>query len=82
MIAPYFQRYSEEITNVAFCKLDVDEVPDVASELGIRSMPTFLFFEKGERVSEFIGANWRALEVCSEPSNPVPLSLCNGTDNL
>jgi thioredoxin 1 len=71
MIAPFFQRYSVEIPNVAFFKLDVDDVPDVAAELGIRSMPTFLFYENAEKVSEFIGANWRALEVCLDTPSPL-----------
>jgi len=62
MIAPFFEKYSKEFANVAFFKLDVDEVPDVAAELGVRSMPTFIFFEEGKRYSEFVGANWRALE--------------------
>ena len=45
--------------------MDVDEVPDVAAQLGIRAMPTFLFFEDGVKVNEFVGANWRGLEVCA-----------------
>lgn len=35
---------------------------DVAAELGIRAMPTFLLFKNGERVSEVVGANPKALE--------------------
>ena len=34
----------------------MDEVPDVAHELGIRSMPTFAYFKNGERVHEVSGA--------------------------
>lgn len=45
-----------------FYKLDVDDVPDVAQELGIRAMPTFLFFKKGLKVTEVVGANPKALE--------------------
>lgn len=49
-------------TDAKFFKLDVDEVPDVAQELGIRAMPTFLIFKDGEKVSEVVGANPKALE--------------------
>ena len=55
-------RFSEEFTKAAFYKLDVDDVPDVAQELGIRAMPTFLIFKGGEKVSEVVGANPAALK--------------------
>ncbi len=45
-----------------FVKVDVDEVPDLAQELGIRAMPTFVIFKNGEKVSEVVGANPVALE--------------------
>ena len=48
--------------NARFFKLDVDEVPDVAQELGIRAMPTFLLFKNKEKVGEVVGANPKALE--------------------
>ena len=39
----------------------MDEVPDVAQELGIRAMPTFLIFKGEEKVAEVVGANPKAL---------------------
>ena len=47
--------------SVEFYKIDVDEVPDVAQELGIRAMPTFLVYKDGEKVEEVVGANERAI---------------------
>jgi thioredoxin 1 len=35
----------------------VDAEPDVAGALGVRAMPTFLFFSDGQRVDELVGAN-------------------------
>jgi len=55
-------RFSEEYVDAHFVKIDVDEVPDVAQELGIRAMPTFLIFKKGEKVQEIVGANPTALK--------------------
>lgn len=55
-------RFSEAYPNAKFYKLDVDEVPDVAQELGIRAMPTFLLFKGGDKVGEVVGANPKALE--------------------
>jgi thioredoxin 1 len=59
-------RFSDKFTNARFYKLDVDDVPDVAQELGIRAMPTFLLFKDGERVGEIVGANPKALEAAIE----------------
>ncbi|KAI7200875.1 hypothetical protein KC352_g19527, partial [Hortaea werneckii] len=42
--------------------IDVDDVPEVAQELGVRAMPTFFLFKNGEKVSEVVGANPKALE--------------------
>lgn len=53
---------SDNYPAARFYKLDVDQVPDVAQELGIRAMPTFLLFKNGERVGEVVGANPKALE--------------------
>jgi thioredoxin 1 len=57
-----FHRFSSTYPNARFYKLDVDEVPDVAQELGIRAMPTFLLFKGGDKVAEVVGANPKALE--------------------
>ena len=55
-------RFSDAYPNARFYKIDVDEVPDVAQELGIRAMPTFVLFKNGEKVGEVVGANPKALE--------------------
>lgn len=52
-----------------FCKLDVDQVPSVAEELGVRAMPTFFLFKKGEKVGEVVGANPAAIKVINIPKS-------------
>jgi len=71
VIAPKVVEFSDEFKGAHFVKLDVDEVPDVAQELGIRAMPTFLVFENGEKVKEVVGANPQALKVAIEKHAPV-----------
>ena len=44
MIGPRFVAMAGEMTDVAFCKVDVDEAADVAQTYSIQSMPTFMFF--------------------------------------
>ena len=53
-----------------FAKFDVDAVPDLAQELGIRAMPTFTFFKDGEKVDEFLGANPKSLLNLLQKHNP------------
>ncbi|MCJ1362638.1 Cytoplasmic thioredoxin isoenzyme 2 [Acarospora aff. strigata] len=66
VIAPEVVKMSETYPSARFFKLDVDEVPDVAQELGIRAMPTFILFKDGEKVGEIVGANKKALEAAIE----------------
>ena len=61
MIAPKIVDMSKEFPNIRFYKLDVDEVPDLAQELGIRAMPTFLVFNNKQKVGEVVGANEKAI---------------------
>merc|ERR1712029_1232000 len=62
VIAPQVVKFAQQYTDARFYKIDVDEVPDVAQELGIRAMPTFLLFKNGEKIGEVVGANPKALE--------------------
>ena len=62
VIAPQIVKMSDAFPSVRFYKLDVDDVPDVAQELGVRAMPTFYIFNKGDKVNEVVGANQKALE--------------------
>lgn len=62
MISPLVDKWSDEFTTIHFAKFDVDEAPQLSMDLGIRAMPTFLFYRNGEKVDEFVGANPNALK--------------------
>ena len=50
-IAPVFSELAEKHASegaLAFVKLNVDHVTDVASRYSVSAMPTFMFFENGE----------------------------------
>lgn len=57
-ISPIFKKQADEHTSekFAFAKFDTDDVPDLAFELGIRSIPAFFFFENGDKDSDLMGA--------------------------
>lgn len=48
---------------VYFAKFDVDHLPDLAAELGIRAMPTFILFKNGDKVDEHLGGNPGPIQV-------------------
>ena len=57
MIAPHYHQMSEEIADVVFCKVDVDENSETAMKYSVSAMPTFLFIKQGEVVDRLMGAN-------------------------
>jgi len=61
-IAPFVEKLADEVTDANFLKVDVDDVSDAAAESGVKAMPTFMLFRKGEKVAEIVGANPAALK--------------------
>lgn len=58
-ISPFFKKHADELTipdKYVFTRFDIDDVPDLASELGISSIPAFFFFENGDKSSSVVGA--------------------------
>ncbi|KAM7514728.1 hypothetical protein LguiA_004311 [Lonicera macranthoides] len=57
MIAPVIDELAKEYTGKLTCyKLNTDDSPGIASQFGIRSIPTVLFFKSGEKKESVIGA--------------------------
>ncbi|MCU0569852.1 MAG: thioredoxin [Oculatellaceae cyanobacterium Prado106] len=57
MVAPVVEEIAEQyIGQVKVVKLNTDENPGVASQYGIRSIPTLMIFKAGERVDMVVGA--------------------------
>lgn len=56
MVAPVFEKVSNEIDDVLFIKVNVDEAQDLAGEYNIRSIPTMMFFKDSKVKDVSIGA--------------------------
>jgi thioredoxin 1 len=57
MIAPALDELSKELEGkVKIVKLNVDENPGVAGQLGIRSIPTLMVFKNGQVAAQKVGA--------------------------
>lgn len=67
-------RFSDLYPSAYFIKVDVDDVPDVAQEVGVRAMPTFIIFKNGEKVGEVVGANPPALKAAIEKVAGAPVA--------
>ncbi|CAN6238777.1 unnamed protein product [Urochloa humidicola] len=57
MIDPIVSKLSKEYEGKLKCyKLNTDDNPDIATQLGIRSIPTMMIFKNGEKKDAVIGA--------------------------
>ncbi|XP_061348137.1 thioredoxin M-type, chloroplastic-like [Gastrolobium bilobum] len=57
MIAPIIDELAKEYAGKIACyKLNTDDCPTIATQYGIRSIPTVLFFKNGEKKESVIGA--------------------------
>jgi len=57
MVAPVVDEISEQYEGqVKVVKVNTDENPNVASQYGIRSIPTLMIFKDGQRVDMVVGA--------------------------
>ena len=62
-MAPKVAQFSVTYPQAKFYQFDVDELADLAADLEIRAMPSFLFYKDGKRLdNDVIGANPPALE--------------------
>jgi len=57
MVAPVVDEIAEQYDGqVKVVKVNTDENPSVASQYGIRSIPTLMIFKGGQRVDMVVGA--------------------------
>lgn len=57
MVAPVVDEISQQYAGqVKVVKINTDENPNVASQYGIRSIPTLMVFKGGQRVDTVVGA--------------------------
>jgi len=56
MTSPILEELSNEVKDVKFIKINVDENPELASQYNVFSIPTFLIFKDGKIIHQFVGA--------------------------
>ena len=53
-LTPIIEKVSEE-KNVKLLKINADESGDLATSLGVRGIPTVIFFKDGQEVDRIVG---------------------------
>ncbi len=57
-LIPVLEEISKEMSDkVKICKINVDESPDKAAEMGIRSIPSVFLFKDGKQLDVKVGLN-------------------------
>ena len=69
-LGPVLEEVSKEMGDkVKICKVNVDESPDKAAELGIRSIPSIFLYKDGKQVDVKVGLNPKSAMVSWIESN-------------
>ncbi|MEF8880674.1 MAG: thioredoxin [Candidatus Nanohaloarchaea archaeon] len=55
-LKPVFKEVSEEIDDVRFGKVDMEEESDLGTQFGVRALPTILILKDGEETARTSGA--------------------------
>lgn len=56
MTSPIIDELAQELKNIKFVKVNVDQNSQLASKHSVFSIPTFMLFEKGQTKAHFVGA--------------------------
>ena len=55
MLGPVVETVSNDITDVSFVSVNVDENPNLAKKYGVMSIPCLVVLEKGEEIKRSVG---------------------------
>ena len=56
-VAPKYAAMASDYPNVRFCKVNIDDVQEVAGEFDIKAIPAFVLSQNGSEVNRFTGSD-------------------------
>lgn len=56
MLAPVFDAAADELSGIAFGRINISQYPSIAEEYSIDAMPTVLYYRGGELVNTVTGS--------------------------
>jgi thioredoxin len=73
-IAPKIVHLQTKYTQVVFLKVDIDKCSNIAAHYEVRSVPTFIFFQKSEVIHRIRGADVNGIEaiILQHTSGDIP----------
>jgi thioredoxin 1 len=69
MMAPVLNDLSEELSDASVGKINIEDHPKMASQYGVRSIPTMIIFKNGKEVNRLVGV--KSKEVLHREINKV-----------
>ena len=57
VVTPFIQKFADSTPNVDFYKIDIDDFPEVAEDLEVASVPTFVMYKDNKVVGRIVGAS-------------------------
>lgn len=63
---PVFENLSQKYRSAKFIKVNSDMAPQIANELGVEGLPTFVLYSGGQMYKKVQGSNERKLESAIE----------------
>ncbi|MCL2860461.1 MAG: thioredoxin [Oscillospiraceae bacterium] len=55
MLSPVIEEVAQELNSVKICKLNIDNVPNIARKYNVMSIPTLIVFKNGAPVRSSLG---------------------------
>ena len=72
-LAKVMHRLAEETEGrVRIVTLDIDDAPDVATRFGVRSVPTVVAFDRGDKTAQHVGLTTREKLLAMLPAHVAP----------
>jgi len=56
-IAPYISPIANEINDIKFYKMDINEMNELLDKYEIKAIPAFISIKKGEKTREYVGCD-------------------------
>lgn len=65
-LSPYIDELSTNHHNILFVKANIEEIPLIANELDVKSLPCVVIFKNGKEINRVVGFNKPKLQAIIE----------------
>ena len=65
-LSPYIDELAINHHNILFAKANIEETPDIANELDVKSLPCVVIFKNGKEINRVVGFNKPKLQAIIE----------------